>query len=47
MNRMRTIVVALAALAGVAPVAAAQQPTRRPKPATSQAERLVVYKSPT
>jgi predicted nicotinamide N-methyase len=54
MNSMRTIVAVVAALAGSASVVAAQQPTsppaRRPRaahPATPQAARMVVYKSPT
>jgi hypothetical protein len=55
MIRMRSLVAVAAALAGGVAVAAAQQPipqpTRRPKPpvqqAAPQAERMVVYKSPT
>lgn len=55
MMRMRTMVALAAALAGGVTVAAAQQPTgsstRRPRAqaqqAAPQAERMVVYKSPT
>jgi hypothetical protein len=55
MTRIRTIVAVTAALAGGITVAAAQQPTsppaRRPRAQTHQvapqAERMVVYKSPT